>query len=90
MNCPNKIYIGWQLLWWHFHLSFTMRLKEFIRQNRQAIDDVINQVIYRHDGKGGKGIIPNPPPKYNNAGRHEWIMNEEGLYLAAKEAGCKI
>ena len=61
-----------------------MSLKTFIAAHRAEIDNVINSVIYRYDGKGGKGTIPNPPPTHNDQERRNWIMNDESLYNWAR------
>jgi len=57
-----------------------MRLREFIKQNRADIDAQINAQIFRYDGRGGRGTIPNPPPKRNDNEREEWVQNDEPLY----------
>lgn len=67
-----------------------MTLRQFIRQNREGIDDVINAVVYRHDGKGGPGTIPDPPPRRNDSERVEWVINDETLYRWAKENGVRL
>jgi hypothetical protein len=66
-----------------------MRLREFVRQNRAEIDRLINGVLYRHDGRGGRGVIPDPPPKRNDNERQQWIMNDEGLYAWARGEGVR-
>jgi hypothetical protein len=65
-------------------------MRSFIRTNRTEIDTVINHELYRHDGRGGKGTIPNPPPKRNDAEREQWINNDEGLYNWARREGVPI
>ena len=57
-----------------------MTMRDFIRQNRSEIDDAINGSLFRHDGKGGRGTIPDPPPRRNDSERRLWIDNDEGLY----------
>jgi hypothetical protein len=64
-----------------------MTMREFIRQNRAAIDTAINAVVYRYDGKGGAGTVPDPPPTYDDDERRLWIVNDEGLYLWARSCG---
>jgi len=59
-------------------------LREWIKQNRQQLDDCINAALYRHDGRGGRGTIPTPPPSRNDAERREWVLNDEGLYNWAR------
>ncbi len=61
-----------------------MTMTEFIRTHRKEIDDAINRVMYRYDGNGGRGTIPDPPPKRNDEERRQWIMNDEGLYNWAR------
>jgi hypothetical protein len=65
-------------------------MRSFIRANRTEIDDAINGALYRHDGRGGKGTIPNPPPKRNDSEREGWIQNDEGLYSWARREGVPI
>lgn len=67
-----------------------MTFKEFIRENREEIDHCINSVLYRHDGRGGRGTIPDPPPQRNDDDRRQWILNDEGLYNWARREGVKI
>ncbi len=50
-----------------------MSTREFIRSNRAAIDRFILEELYRWDGKGGRGTIPDPPPRFNDGEREEWI-----------------
>jgi hypothetical protein len=59
-------------------------LREWIKQNRQQLDDCINASLYRHDGRGGRGVIPTPPPSRNDEERREWVLNDEGLYHWAR------
>jgi hypothetical protein len=67
-----------------------MRFREFIKEHRQEIDNVINSVTYRHDGKGGRGTIPTPAPTYNDEERREWVLNDEGVYRWARSEGVRI
>ena len=67
-----------------------MTMREFIRENRKEIDDAINAALYRHDGNGGRGTIPDPPPKRNDADRRDWIANDEGLYSWARSEGVRV
>jgi hypothetical protein len=67
-----------------------MKMQDFIRSNRTELDAAINAALYRHDGRGGRGIIPDPPPKRKDAERREWIINDEGLYRWARSEGVRI
>ena len=67
-----------------------MTLRQFIRDNRAEIDDAINGALFRHDGNGGRGTIPNPPPRRNDGEREQWIANDEGLYSWARREGCRV
>jgi len=67
-----------------------MTLAQFIKENRADIDAAINGVLYRHDGNGGQGTIPDPPPERTDDERREWILNNEDLYLWAKSAGVQV
>jgi len=67
-----------------------MTMRAFIQEHRAELNTAINSVIYRHDGRGGRGTIPDPPPKRNDAERREWILNDEGLYRWARSEGVRI
>ena len=67
-----------------------MKMAEFIRANRSEIDAAINGALYRHDGRGGRGVIPYPPPKRNDSERRNWIINDEGLYSWARSEGVRV
>jgi hypothetical protein len=67
-----------------------MRMADFIRENRENIDLAINRELYRYDGRGGRGHIPDPPPKRNDTERESWIMNDERLYAWARSEGVRI
>jgi len=53
-----------------------MSLREFIRQNRKELDEYIK----------GRGI----DWRLNDEDRREWVLNDEGLYLWAREEGVPI
>ena len=67
-----------------------MTMKAFIREYRSEIDAAINSVVYRHDGRGWRGTVPDPPPSRNDSERREWILNDEGLYRWARSEGVRI
>ena len=67
-----------------------MKMSDFIRENREEIDNIINSVLYRHDGNGGCGVIPNPPPTRNDKERRDFISNDEGLYNWARSSRVKV
>jgi hypothetical protein len=67
-----------------------MTLRNFIRDNRSTIDAQINSVRFRHDGRGGRGVIPEPAPRYNDTERREWVLNDEPLYRFAQAEGVRI
>jgi hypothetical protein len=67
-----------------------MRMSEFINLNRKQLDAAINGALYRHDGRGGRGVIPVPPPTRNDAERRNWILNDEGLYMWARSEGVRV
>jgi len=54
-----------------------MTLTQFIEENREAIDDYIHRICdnCRID---------------DDEEREEWIENDEGLYLWAKDSGVEI
>jgi hypothetical protein len=53
-----------------------MSKRDFIRQNREEIDQLIKSVV--------------PDARLNDEEREMWIMNDEGLYLWAKSEGVRI
>jgi len=64
-----------------------MTIREFIKQNRAAIDQAINQDVYRWNGNGGRGTIPSPAPTYNDEERRKAVLNIENLYSWARSEG---
>lgn len=56
-----------------------MKLSQFIKENREALDACIARAIGREK---------NPYP--NDKERKDWILNDEGLYQWAKSEGVKI
>ncbi len=71
-------------------MSMTMKMSDFIREYRGVIDAQILAVTYRHDGNGGRGRIPDPPPRFNNEERRQWVLSDEPLYRMARHAGVRI
>lgn len=67
-----------------------MDMRTFIRENRDEIDAAINGALYRHDGNGGAGTVPDPPPTRNDDERRDWIANDEGLYDWARSEGVNV
>lgn len=67
-----------------------MRMRQFIEQNRDAIDQAINGTLYRYDGNGGRGTVPSPPPSRNDDERRQWVLNDESLYRWARSEGVRI
>jgi len=65
-------------------------MMDFIRENRAELDAAINSALYRHDGRGGRGTVPNPPPSRNDSERREWVLNDEGLYHWARAEGVRV
>lgn len=53
-----------------------MTIKSFIQQHRQEIDQIVKQ-YYRVDIT-------------NDRARHEWLLNDEGLYVWAQREGVNI
>lgn len=53
-----------------------MTLREFIRENRQVLDECIRQVV--------------PNARLNNEERRLWILNDESLYNWARSEGVRI
>jgi len=64
-------------------------MREFVRENRKALDDAILGAIYRHNGRGGPGTVPMPRPKLNDEERRGWIQNDESLWEWAQAEGVR-
>jgi len=67
-----------------------MRMREFIRTNRAELDKAIDLKLFRYDGRGGKGVVPTPPPRRNDGERELCVVNDESLYHWAQRSGVKI
>lgn len=67
-----------------------MKLQQFIAAHRGELNQAINAELYRHDGRGGRGTIPTPPPQHSSSEIREWILNDEGLYNWARREGVRI
>lgn len=65
-------------------------LADFIREHRAELDSAILGAIYRYDGKGGRGTIPDDHERLNDAERRNWILNDEGLYSWARSEGVRL
>jgi len=67
-----------------------MTIEDFIGQNRDELNAAINHVMYRWDGNGGRGVVPDPAPVYDDDEIEQWIENDEGLYLWAQAEGVPV
>jgi hypothetical protein len=71
---------------------------EFIETNRAQLQQAILGALYRWDGNGGRGHVPESPieldPKssayLDDDSLEQWILNDEGLYLWARESGVDV
>jgi hypothetical protein len=63
---------------------------QFIQENRKEIDTAILGVMYRYDGNGGRGTIPENARRFNDVERKQWILNDAGLYDWARAEGVRI
>ena len=57
-----------------------MRLRDFIRENRKELDEIIGEAL---------GGIENHHYRNDNE-RRDWILNDEGLYHWARFCGVNI
>jgi hypothetical protein len=55
-----------------------MTLEEFIQENREELDACIQRVV------------DNPQFEIDDEERRLWILNDEGLYDWARDAGVKV
>lgn len=53
-----------------------MTLKQFIRDNRDELDEAIQRVV--------------PGAAKNDEERRQWVLNDEGLYNWARSEGVRI
>ena len=53
-----------------------MKLQDFIRKNRQELDECIQRVA------------PGSPKNDNE--RRVWVLNDEGLYNWERREGCRV
>lgn len=53
-------------------------MQDFIRENREALDEAIRRALKRPDWK------------LNDEERRQWIANDEGLYNWARSEGVKV
>ena len=55
-----------------------MKLREFIKNNREELDRLIRRALDR------------PDFKLNDEERRQWILNDEGLYNWARQEGVSL
>lgn len=65
-------------------------MRDFIRENRNELEQAVNAAMYRHDGRGGRGTVPDPAPRYSADELRDWIANDEGLYQWARGEGVRV
>lgn len=65
-------------------------IEDFVEEHRQELNSAINSVIFRHDGNGGRGTVPTPPPVYDDEELQDWIINDESLYNWARSEGVDV
>lgn len=72
-----------------------MTLEQFIAENREEIDSCINRVL-NHVPKEASCYCPKSRTEHTHTGgrplddeeRASWVLNDEGLYSWAEEAGA--
>jgi len=74
-----------------------MTLREFIRQNRTELDDLINRALNYvprqascNCHNSGTDHYHSEKQNLNDKERRLWILNDEGLYKWARSCGVKI
>ena len=74
-----------------------MTLRQFIRENRNEIDAIINRVVNYvprtascNCSRSGTDHYHDDAPRINDDERRSWVMNDEFLYRAARRAGVRI
>lgn len=60
-----------------------MRMREFIKENRGAIDEHVFKVM--NAGRSTPVVV-----KMNDSEREQWIMNDESLYNWARRSGVRV
>lgn len=61
-----------------------MSKRQFIKENKETIDNHIKSALGVEFGEKAEGI------RLNNHERELWIANDESLYRMARRAGVKI
>lgn len=74
-----------------------MTLKEFIRLHRETIDGVIDSrlnFVPRQAScscpKSGTDHFHNDSRSHNDEERRGWVLNDESLYLMARDEGVNV
>lgn len=65
-------------------------MRQFITENRHELNHCINAAIYRYNGRGGLGTIPEPAPKHSIEEIRQWVLNDEGLYNWCRSEGVRV
>lgn len=63
-----------------------MTMREFLKGNRELLDEYIRGQLDRPNDRGERGA----PTSLNNKERRLWVLNDEGLYHWAKKEGVRI